>query len=443
MGVLMAALDIAVVGPALPAIGEHFGIDDRALPWVFNTFVLFNLMGVPFMSKLADIFGRRSIYLVDVCLFGVGSMLVATSPNFGVLLVGRAFQGLAASGIFPVASAVVGDIFPPEQRGRILGILGAVFGIAFIIGPLLGGILLLFGWQWLFAVNVPLALFVLVVGLRYLPKTESEQGRSFDGIGMILIGTVLGALAYGLNRLDTRELIESLTSIHGWLPFSIVVILLPIFLRRERVANDPVLRPGIFRNRQVLLAALIAGGAGMAEAAFIFFPALASESFGVSHSRASFMLLPMVVAVAIASPLAGRILDRVGSKWIVLSGSTLMTTGLLIVGMGRARRVLFYGGSVLMGAGLAALLGSALSYILLNEAKEKERTVSQGIITLFISIGQLTASAFIGAVAASGNGGAGGYRSAILIIAGIGVALTLLATGLKGRSEELVSGPES
>ena len=126
VGVLMAALDIAIVGPALPAIQEDFGVSDRALAWVFTIYVLFNLVGTPLMAKLSDRAGRRSIYVLDVALFAAGSLVVAWSPSFGVLLVGRAIQGLGAGGIFPVASAVIGDTFPVEKRGSALGLIGAV-----------------------------------------------------------------------------------------------------------------------------------------------------------------------------------------------------------------------------------------------------------------------------------------------------------------------------
>src|SRR6266545_1410297 len=117
LGVLMGALDIAIVGPALPAIQKALSIDARAAAWIFTIYVLFNLIGTALMAKLSDIFGRRSIYILDVTLFAIGSLIVALSPGFGVLLAGRAVQGLGAGGIFPVAGAVIGDTFPPEKRG--------------------------------------------------------------------------------------------------------------------------------------------------------------------------------------------------------------------------------------------------------------------------------------------------------------------------------------
>ena len=132
LGVLMGALDIAIVGPALPVIGAEFGLDSRGLSWVFTLYVLGNLIGTPLMAKLSDRFGRRNVYMLDVGLFAAGSLVVALSHGTGafwLLLAGRAIQGLGAGGIFPVASAVIGDTFPPEKRGSALGLIGAVFGL--------------------------------------------------------------------------------------------------------------------------------------------------------------------------------------------------------------------------------------------------------------------------------------------------------------------------
>lgn len=437
LGVLMAALDIAIVGPALPAIRETFDVDERSIAWVFNTFVLFNLIGLGLMAKLSDVFGRRLVYTVDVLIFGAGSLVVALSPSFEVLLVGRAMQGIAASGIFPVASAVIGDTFAPERRGRMLGILGSVYGVAFIIGPIIAGILLQVGWPWLFGINIPLAVLIAVLGYRKLPATRRPGAKQLDWTGIGVLAVMLGSLAYGINQVDTTAFIASVSSLAVW-PFLLVaLVLLPVFIWNERRAADPLLRLSLFQNRQVVLAALLAGGAGMTEAAFIFFPALAVAAFGVTKSTASFMLLPLVFAVAIGSPLAGRVLDRVGSRAIVLIGSTCLAIGLALVGLFPAEKMVFYGGSVFIGFGLAALLGSALSYILLNEARAEERTVAQGISTLAISIGQLMGGALIGAVAASGDEAVAGYAGAFLTISAIALVLTLLALGLKKRVVEL------
>lgn len=442
LGVLMAALDIAIVGPALPALQEAFDVDRRTIAWVFNVFVLLNLMGIPLMSRLADVFGRRTLFTADVLLFGAGAAIVASASSFPMLLVGRGVQGLAASGIFPAASAVVGDTFPPEKHGRALGVLGAVFGVAFVIGPILAGVLLgVASWPWLFWINLPLAALVGVLGWRVLPATRTPTDRPLDVGGMVALGLLLVAFAYGINQIDTQAVAASLLRPEVGGALVAAAVLIPIFLHIERRAADPLLRLELFRSTQVRIASVLAAGAGLTEAAFIFFPDLAVASFGVSDSAASFMLLPLVVAVAIGSPVAGRVLDRVGSRTIVLVGTTLLALGFAFVGGVPAERVAFYGGSVAIGLGLACLLGSSLSYILLRESHAAERTVAQGIIALFLGIGQLTGGALIGAVAESGPTGVAGYAQAFLLIAAVAVALTLLSTRLKGRRAERTSGP--
>lgn len=436
LGVLMAALDIAIVGPALPAIRDHFGVDERATAWVFNTFVLFNLLGLPFMARASDVFGRRVLYVADVALFALGSLVVALSPSFGVLLAGRALQGLGASGIFPAASAVVGDTFPPERRGRALGLLGAVFGVAFIVGPIIGGVLLLVGWPWLFVVNLPLAAFVGVAGWRHLPASRPAERHGLDGAGILTLALLLGALAFGIGRVDTSNVLQSIASPGVWPFLAVSIVLLPVFITIERRTRTPLVRLALFESRQVVLAAALAAGAGLTEAAFIFFSFFAVAAFGVTKSSASFMLLPLVFAVAVGSPVLGRLLDRVGSRAVIFSSTLLLTSGLVVMGTVSGTRAFFYVGSVLIGFGLSGLLGSALSYILLNESHASERTVAQGVITLFISVGQLVGAALIGAIVTSAGAGMEGYQTAFLAIGAVTTVLTLCSLLLKSREVE-------
>ncbi len=216
IGVLMGAIDIAIVGPALPAIKNYFNIDNRNLVWIYTIYVLFFMIGTPFMAKLSDRQGRRFIYLLDVSLFGLGSFITASSPSLNILLIGRAIQGLGAGGIFPVASAFIGDTFPPEKRGSALGIIGAVFGISYLIGPLLGGLLIGYGWQWLFVVNLPVAVLVIILGAKYLPKASKKMENHFDWKGMLLLAVSFSSLAYGINQINTQYFLESIYSIKVW-----------------------------------------------------------------------------------------------------------------------------------------------------------------------------------------------------------------------------------
>lgn len=436
LGVLMAALDIAIVGPALPAIRGHFGVDSRAISWLFSIYVLTNLIGTPVLAKLSDLFGRRPIYVLSVGLFAAGSLLVAAAPSYALLLIGRAVQGLGAGGVFPVASAVIGDTFPPEQRGGALGLIGAVFGIAFLAGPILGGVLLMFGWEWLFLINLPLAAGVIVASLRRLPSTRAAERLPFDWAGTALLAATLAALAGGLS-----ELAPALRGVAGEgglaLPLlALALALLPAVWLVERRAADPVLDPRLFRSRQVVLVAALAVGAGLSEAVTLFVPSLLVAAFGLTPSAASFLLLPMVLAMAVASPVSGRALDRVGSRVVVLAGTALIAAGLLLESALPASMPAFYAFSALFGLGIGVLLGASLRYILLNETPPEDRAAAQGMLTIFLSVGQLLGAALIGAVAAAG-GDVTGYGEAFALTGGVMLVLAAASLALKGRAEEL------
>jgi len=442
IGVLMGALDIAIVGPALPTIRDYFGVDDRAAAWIFSIYVLFNLVGTPLMAKLSDLYGRRSIYILDVLIFAAGSLVVAAAPAFAWVLVGRAIQGLGAGGIFPVASAVIGDTFPPEKRGQALGLIGAVFGLAFIIGPIVGGLLLMAGWRWLFVINLPIAAVVIAMGLRVLPTTRrtlSSQRLPFDLAGMLTLGVALASLAFGINGIDTKFFGSSLASPRVWPFLAVAAVLIVAFYAIEHRAADPIVRPGLLGNGQLRLTNALAAGAGLGESGLVFVPALAIAAFGMTSSTASFMLMPVVLALAVGSPVVGRLLDRLGSKVIILAGAALLALGMALLSMAAGSLGLFILAGVVIGLGLSALLGAPMRYIVLNEAPPADRGAAQGVLTVFTGVGQLMAGAFIGAVAASAGGGTKGYSTAYLIVAVVALVLTLLALGLKSRAAELAT----
>ncbi len=439
IGVLMGALDIAIVGPALPAIQKQFGIDERAVAWIFAVYVLFNLIGTPLMAKLSDIMSRKKIYIIDVLLFAAGSLVVALSPNFSTLLIGRSVQGFGAGGIFPVASAVIGDTFPEDKRGGALGLIGAVFGIAFIIGPVIAGVMLLLSWHWLFIVNIPIAAVVILLSLKILPGNTPEHNKPFDWNGMIILMIILAALSFGFNQINSAKFISSIFSFKV-LPFILIaIILLPFFAKSENKAHDPVLRLQLLTSRQVILVSLLALGAGICEAAVVFVPPLLVSTFKVSNSQASFMLLPIVFAMAIGSPLAGRMLDKAGSKAVLIIGTIILALGMFGLAFESGTIVSFYISAILVGVGMGILVGAPLRYIMLNEAKESERASGQGAVRLFTGIGQLFGGALVGAVATSQGGGSAGLQNAYLMVAVMVAILFFVSFGLKSRKEELLS----
>lgn len=435
-GVLMGALDIAIIGPALPAMREAFGVDERAAAWLITIYVLFNLIGTPVMAKLSDRYGRRGVYAADVAIFGLGSLMVALAPDFNMVLAGRAVQGFGAGGIFPVASAVIGDVFPPERRGSALGLIGAVFGVAFLIGPILGGVLLLLSWHWLFLVNLPIAAVVVVAAWRLLPAGGVPDPQPFDLAGVTVLALMLAAFGWALNRIDADALLASLSMPGVWVPLVAAVALGVAFPFVERRAADPVIRPGLFRSRQVVIASGLAVGAGVSEAAVVFVPALLVAAFGVTASKASFMLLPIVVAMGIGAPVFGKLLDHVGSRVVVSASTALMAAGMATVAAFPASLWIFYTGGIVIGLGMAGLLGSSLRYIMLAEAPAADRGAAQGILTVFISAGQLAGSAILGAIIASAGIGVAGYSVGFTLVAVILAVLALASLALRSRDAE-------
>lgn len=430
VGVLMGALDISIVGPAIPSIEKALQIGDRYSGWIFSIYVLFNLIGISLFARLSDIFGRRNIYVVALSIFAFGSVIVSFTSNFEWLLVGRAVQGFGASGIFPVASALVGDLFPVEKRGRILGMIGAVFGLAFLIGPFIAGVLLhYFSWNFLFIINLPIAAVLIFYSFRILPAKSSANVTKIDWTGIISLGIGLAAFTFGINNIDGNNL-GSLLRLSVVLPFVVAVAAIFILIFNEKKAEAPIINLGFFKNNQIVLAGILAIVTGLIQACFVFIPKFVVGNFHVEPSTASFMLTPFVLATAIGSPVFGRMIDKYGVKIIIIIGLTLLAIGFYLLSLTGSGLFLYYLSGSFVGLGLSVLSGSSLRYIMLNNTGAADRATSQGMLTIFSSVGQLSGSALVGILLALNTNGFNLIFTAISIIL---VLMVILSLKLKNR----------
>jgi MFS family permease len=436
IGVLMGALDISIVGPAIPSIEKTIRMVQKDLSWIFSVYVLFNLVGISLMAKLSDFYGRRWIYMLSVTIFGIGSLVVVLSHDITTLLIGRAIQGFGSSGIFPVAAAVIGDVFPVEKRGQALGLIGAVFGIAFMLGPFIAGFMLLyFNWNALFIINLPIALLLIIFSYFLLPSKRADNPAGVDWAGIIMIGIVLSCFTLAINFINGSEFMESVSSAPV-LPLLSVAGLFTLFLLQyERSQHDPVLNVQLFNNRQVKLTGLIAFGVGLFQSAMVFLPKHVVLIFGAEPSRASFMLLPVVVATALGSPVSGRLVDKIGSRIIIFSGLVISTIGLFLLGLVIRNLVFFYVGEAMLGLGLA--MRASLNYIMLNEVSPRERASTQGILIIFVSIGQLTGAALVGSMTSTGNLESSGFGGIFMIMCFLSLVLVFCSVFLKTRKKEM------
>lgn len=429
-GVLMAALDTAMVGPALPAIERDLNAGTVLLSWVFSAFALATLVATPFMAKLSDRYGRRPVFLLCVVVFAAGSLLVALSGNIIMLLAGRVVQAIGAGGIFPVASAVIGDHWPPEKRGAALGILGSVFGIGFLLGPLFGALLLPLGWQFLFLLNLPVAAWIFWRARQVLPaptgRTASER-FTFDWAGAVLLTVILLVAGIGLGRLAPDQFTPAVPLLLA----TVLTVGVIAFVRVEKAASDPLLPIALFRAPAVRAAALLGIGSGLTEGSLAFLPSLATAAFSVSDSQASLLLLPVIVALGALAPVAGRLLDRVGPRLVLLAGVTFVTLGMVAFGLASHSLAGFIFAGLLTGAGMAALTGAPLRYVLLSEAPAGSRASAQGLLAVFQGTGRLLSASLIGALAAAAT--AASFRTGMLVLAGLIALLWLVIPLIRNR----------
>lgn len=434
-GVLMGALDLAIIGPALPAIQSQFGMETRGLAWLFNLYVLGQLVGTPILAKLSDRIGPRPVYIGSISLFAIGSLMLVVGPTTDWLFVGRAVQGFGGAGIFPVAVKVIGDVLPPEKRGNALGFLGAVFGLAFLIGPILGGILLRYAWEWLFIINIPIALALIVGAWRLLPGgTIGQEHKAFDFRGLFSLSTALAALAVAVSNFDSSQALSSLTSL-GVLPFVVTFIgLMPLFWHFEKRAADPIIKPEFFSSTQISMAVAISLGLGAMQSATAFYPALAVAAMGITESNAAWLLVPGILVTTIASPIAGNLINRMGGRSLVLFGLTCIALGFGIYGQVKIEVSVFITASIVAGLGFAFALGAPMRVIVLNEAKQEDRGAAQGLLNVSINMGQLLGAALVGGITASQGGGADGYQTSYTFMAIVTASLLLLAYRLRANS---------
>ena len=431
VGVFMAALDSAIVGPVLPALRAAFGIDNRTAGLLSTVFALSSMCSTALMAYFSDRHGRRPVYLVSVALFAIGSLCIAIAPSFDLLLLARAVQGIGAGGIAPVASAVVGDVFTADRRGRVLGLIGATHGMAFVLGPpLASAITSTLGWRWLFLVNIPVALVVLVLGARSLPGKRDEAAPApVDSAGIALTLLFLLCLVMGISRLP-----DSATGMLLW-PWFLAAsgVLLAALVAIEKRQARALIPIALFQNRQLALVYGLTLGVGFSMGGIVFLTTIATLAYGVSVEHAGLALLPLVLCSMVGSMAAGRLLNRLGARKMVIFGFGLLTLGYLQSAVPETGFTAFVVASVLVGIGLGVVVSGALRSIAIDEAPPALRGSAQGLINIFNAVGTLLAVTCISAIADFEGGGLTGFSHAYLAMGLSMLVMLLIAFGLKGK----------
>jgi len=330
----LASLDQTVVGTALPRIVTDLN-GASLYAWVVSAYLLSSTVTVPIYGKFSDVFGRKVMLMIGVCLFLAGSWLSGASQNMNELVAFRAVQGLGAGALFPIVIAIIGDLYSPRERGRFQGLFGAVFALSFIVGPFIGGwITDHISWHWVFYVNVPFGIASLVVLALVLPSAGRRKAslRDLDYVGIVFFTAGVVPFMLGLTNkgnVTSSGQLASWTDLNVGGLIALGLVILVVFLFIESKAKEPILPLDLFRRRDysVSMAAVFVFGIAMF-AAVIFMPRFYQTVRGISATASGYYIWPLLVGLMGASIGTGLLISRLGRyKWIMVGGAAVMLVG--------------------------------------------------------------------------------------------------------------------
>ena len=438
LGVFAGALDLGVLSPALPALGRAFGAGPRQLAWVFTLYLLANVVAIPVTTKLADRYGRRPVYILCVAVFGAGSVLAIASPSYGIFLLARAIQAAGAGGIFPVATAAIGDRVPADRRGAALGLVAATWGLAAVIGPGLGGLITHFvSWHWVFVANVPLAIVVIALARTHVPAAAANARGPLDVAGIVSLAVALLASMALLTRLYAFD--GTLHPALAWAFVAVGALGYAAFALVERRAAQPVISPALLRDRQLLVTYALEVLIGALEGALFFIPAALVAAQHLSYAAAGGVAALGAFCFVAVIPAAGRALDAIGSRAVLAAGATLTAAGMAIFALGFGTVAGAIAAMIVAGVGFGALLGAPTRYIVTNRVGSEQRASAVGLLSIMLIVGQILGGSLGGGVAGSHGDPVNGYRVAYFVFCGIAVAAALLTAALASRRDELAA----
>ena len=405
LGLCMGALDMSIVNPARTVIQNGMGVDDSLGVWILTIYTLAYAASIPVMGKLADRHGRKTIYLLCVSLFGAGSLLCGLAHgtgSFEVLLAARVIQALGGGGIMPVATAEFGTAFPEEMRGMALGVVGMVYGMASIFGPSIGSLILeIFGqnqWQFIFYVNVPVCLAIIAIGIKKLPNNRMDNVLPIDGLGTLILTCMTLSLMYGLKNIDFFNFGSSIQETDVW-PFLLAfVLLLPLFILRERKAKDPILNLSYFTNLNVVIAMVAAVISGIVMMGTIFYPQFCENAMLMKSGSGGYFIALLGLGSGVGAMGSGKLIDKYGVKPVLAGGFAGAVVGSLFmafVACPYPNLVTVCATLLLVGLGLGFTMGAPLNYMMLENTKDEESNSALAALSLVRSIGTAVAPAIM------------------------------------------------
>ncbi|MDO4815896.1 MAG: MFS transporter, partial [Bacillota bacterium] len=405
LGLFIGAIDTGIITPARPIIQSQLGVDANLGIWMITIYTLTYAAIIPISGKLADKRGRKPVYLLSIALFGTGSLICALSASadsFLVLMIGRVVQASGAGGIMPVATAEFGTSFPEEKRGMALGLVGAVYGIANVLGASVGSAVLDIAgaaqWQWIFLINLPICVFIVIAGIIVLPNNRAEETKPMDKIGTLLMTLIILALLYGLKNLDFFDFIPSFTSLKVWPFIAASALLIPLFVKVERKAEDPIFHIEYASNRQIMVTLILGVVVGCSMMGMIFIPQFSENCLKMVSGSGGYFVIVLGFCSGAASMMSGRLIDKRGAKPVMAAGFITTIIGCLYLSFVAVKFVNLPNviiSLVIIGFGLGLTMGTPLNYMMLQNTSDEESNSALATLSLVRSIGTAIAPAIM------------------------------------------------
>ncbi|MCY8073997.1 MFS transporter [Bacillus haynesii] len=398
IGVFMAALDNGIISAALTTINDSFQVSPSWGAWGITLYTLGLAVSVPIVGKLSDRYGRKKLFIIEVLLFGAGSLLVALSQNFPMFLLARLIQSLGGGGIFIIGSSHILTALPKEKQGTALGLLGAMNGIAAVLGPNIGSFILDMtgSWHWLFLINLPIAAVLIILSVPLMRETKGGIRKPLDLAGTVLLSLAILAVMYGITNINGQHLsaVMSDPKVYFFLLTGCALFAGLIFYEKrvELKGGDPILAYSLLKNKVFQWTLFIGFLSGGLLAAVIFIPAYAEQYLHVAPEKAGYWMTPLALASGIGAGLGGMLADRKGPVKAAWLSGVISFAGFLLLSVWVTEKWEFVLASIIAGVGFGFLLGAPLN-MLVSEAAKQDYGTALGTLSLVRQMGMTLAPA--------------------------------------------------
>lgn len=335
LGLILASIDQTIVSTAMPSVTKELG-GLGIYSWVFSVYMLASTASMPLYGKMADLFGRKKMYLLGLFLFLTGSLLCGLARDMTELIAFRAVQGLGAGALMPIAFTIIADVYPPERIGKFQGLFSAVFAVSSVLGPAIGGLIVQeLDWGWVFYINLPIGIPAFLLVAYSLKEAKGTSRRSIDWAGAVTLCAAILSLLTGMVSIgDGQENAagqNGLTSGTPWL-LAASVVFFALFLWIETRAQEPILPLGLFKL-PVIAFGNLAGffvSAGLFSA-IAYIPLYAQGVIGASPSASGYLLTPLMLATVVTSNLGGHLMSKMSYRAILMPSLATMAVGFLLL----------------------------------------------------------------------------------------------------------------